>query len=555
MDRRDVVLATGLVVTALLLQFPAVLWGIPGTKATNNALRILNGDVPYRDFWTMYAPGHFYVGAALFKLFGIHAWVQGIASHLFVALDAAVLFVITRRLGLERRLALLVGAALVAMLWGHTELSAYETVLLFLLLALDRVICYLHGRGTRQLVNAGLLLGVAAWFKHDVAFHVASGIAGGLLVAWLMGASRRPDHWVSPTGLLVRLVGGALAGAVPMLLYLAWSAGPEAWRDLIVFPATDFRVVRGEPYPSLLPDWQGLITWIKEPGNLPLALHLSQQLPAWVHANVLQGVIVVAAVVLVLARRTLAPVALAVSAICVACMPLFWASAHVQHNTNFWSLWIFAVLLGTLVWTRTDTRTRHRVIVASLFVMVTGSLLVRPARRVAEIAYRWPGHRTLDFPSVRGIRVPRAQYEVYQPIVGFIRQHVPESEPVYAGLTRHDSIVINNQSFAFLAGRPVASRYNELHPGIVDREEVQREIIADLDRHAVRCAVLWDFGWPAATMDAILADRRRQIPELGSTLLDEYFRREFEEVGRYGEYVLLWRKGDPVPSRDDKPSP
>jgi hypothetical protein len=541
-----------LIAAGLLVQVPAVLWGIPGSKATNNAIRILRGDVPYRDFWTMYAPGHFYLGAALYQVFGIHAWVQALASHVFVALDAALLFVITRRLGLERRLAWLVGASLVGMLWGHLELSAYETVLLFLLLALDRVLAYLHGRGARQLVIAGLLLGVAACFKHDVAFHVASGTTAGLVAAWFLLAERRPDHWLSPAGLVLRLAGGAVAAAAPMLIYLAWNAGPDAWRDLIVFPATDFRVVRGEGYPSLFPDWRGVLTFAGNPRDLSLAVHLSRQLPTWVYANVLQGAIVAGVVVLVRTRRILAPIAAATTAICVACMPLFWASAHVQHNTNFWTLWIFAVLLGTLVWTRADPRMRRRAILASLFVAVTGSLLVGPARRVAEIGYRWPDSRTLDFPAVRGVRVARSQYEVHQPIITFIRQHVPESEPIYAGLMRHDSVVINNQSFSFLAGRPPATRYNELHPGVVDREEVQREIIADLDRHQVRCAVLWDFGWPPALMDSILAERRRRIPELGATLLDEYFRREFQPIGRYGEYVLVWRKGGVVPSPPER---
>jgi len=102
--------------------------------------------------------------------------------------------------------------------------------------------------------------------------------------------------------------------------------------------------------------------------------------------------------------------------------------------------------------------------------------------------------------------------------------------------------------FYYLAGRDVASRYNELHPGITDRAEVQREIIADLERRGVRCAVLWNFGWPAATLDSIVAERRRHLPELGATLLDEYFRQRFREVARHGEYVIVWRRDSALTS-------
>jgi len=40
------------------------------------AQRVLEGDIPYRDFWTLYAPGQFYAVAGLFKLFGSSVLVE-----------------------------------------------------------------------------------------------------------------------------------------------------------------------------------------------------------------------------------------------------------------------------------------------------------------------------------------------------------------------------------------------------------------------------------------------------------------------------------------------
>src|SRR5262245_48132784 len=62
--------------------------GIPAVGAQ----RILHGELPYRDFWTMYAPGSFYLLAALFKLFGSHLTVARAGGDLIVSLAAPLVF-------------------------------------------------------------------------------------------------------------------------------------------------------------------------------------------------------------------------------------------------------------------------------------------------------------------------------------------------------------------------------------------------------------------------------------------------------------------------------
>ena len=150
--------------------------------------------------------------------------------------------------------------------------------------------------------------------------------------------------------------------------------------------------------------------------------------------------------------------------------------------------------------------------------------------------------RALDLPGTSGIRLPARQHAVYAPIVALIRERVPPDEPIHVALARHDAVVIGDPSFYFLADRPAATRYHELHPGIVDRPDVQREMIASLERDRVRAVVVWNFGWSPARLDAILADRRRALPAIGATLLDGYLRTHFARIARHGEYDLLWRR-------------
>ncbi len=536
-----------IVAAGMLLQLPELFWGLPGGKAINNATRILDGDVPYRDFWTMYAPGHFYLGALLFKLFGVHLWVTGVATQLLTVAAAALIFTIARRVGVRAAPAAWAAAAFVMVLWHPApELNSYRTVLPLLFLAIDRVVRYVQGQSPRDLFIAGAWCGVGAWFKHDVAFHVSLGTVAGLVAAWVLSPAERRDGWVGPSGIIVRVAAGALLAALPMIAFLAWAAWPEVWQDLIVFPATDFRVVRGEAYPSLLPRWRWIATWLADPLSPVRIARMVESFSLWIEANVPQVVFLVGLFVVVRTRRTAAPAHLALALVALAMMPLFWASAHVQQNTHFRSLWLLSLLLGALVWVQTPRASTLRRLTTPLLLVQTAALLMGLVQSVAEIAYFWPGHRTLTVPTAAGVRLPGPSYDIYQPIATFVRAHVPETERIYAGLVRHDAVVISNQVFYYLAGRRVASRYNELHPGITDRPEVQREIIADLERYQVRCAILWDFGWPEATLNTIITERRRHLPELGATLLDDYFRQHFREIGRYGEYVLVWRKDVPL---------
>ncbi|HMG36120.1 MAG TPA: hypothetical protein VKM94_19445, partial [Blastocatellia bacterium] len=62
------------------------------------AERVLNGEVPYRDFLYNYTPGVLWLNAALMKLFGVSLLTVNFALFAFKLGALIVLFVIARRL-------------------------------------------------------------------------------------------------------------------------------------------------------------------------------------------------------------------------------------------------------------------------------------------------------------------------------------------------------------------------------------------------------------------------------------------------------------------------
>jgi hypothetical protein len=81
---------------------------------------------------------------------------------------------------------------------------------------------------------------------------------------------------------------------------------------------------------------------------------------------------------------------------------------------------------------------------------------------------------------------------------------------------------------------------------------VQQEIIDAIERHRVRCVVIWRFGWSDAVLDEIKAHNMAAIAGLGNTHLDTYIAETFEVLGQYGEYDLMWRKGAARPKVEEQ---
>ncbi len=282
MKRADTGLMILIAVVGTLFLATGLLHGLPAMKAVVGADCILRGDMPYRDFWTMYAPGQFYAVAALFALFGREFMVQGAVAVLLGGVSAAVFFRILRRLDVGRWTGAALAVAFLAMIrTPGPELTSYPPALLLILLSLDRIVSYLRGAGPGPLFRAGLMLGAAAIFKHDVAAYVAMGFAVSIILGWFALTSRRPAAWIHPARSISRVACGAILVALPVVVWLGVVSGKEAWQHLIVFPLTDFPEVRGEGYPSLIPALTGLSIFLESPIPPAAALHVLRRLSPW----------------------------------------------------------------------------------------------------------------------------------------------------------------------------------------------------------------------------------------------------------------------------------
>jgi hypothetical protein len=549
MDRRDRIRCALVALLVLALLLPGACFGTSPSrsKAVVGAARVFAGEVPYRDFWTMYAPGQFYALAAAWRVFGRELIIAAILTCALHAAAASLLYGIARQLAASVR-----AAAAIALAFGLSrfqvcpEFGSYPPALLLILGALGCLADRWRGGASARELQAGVLLGFAAWFKHDVAAYAAAAAILGAFAARALG-----DREVRPWRALARVAAGALAGAAPAAVFVALAAGADAWQDLIAFPGGDFRAVRGEAYPQL-PYFASIQGWLERPTSLVEARDAGNAVRAWILCVAPELAFAAGAWLAARYHRALEPRELAAAATLLAAIPFFWLAAHVQQNTHLTSMAVASLLLAAL-WCASAAIPRAWKRAVLLLALFHAAGLALDA---GEEVYVMKNHvaRSVPFglPGTSGVRVlPRARGEVGE-IAEFVRANVPEGEPIHCGLWRHDAVVISDPRFYFLADRPSATRYHELHPGVTDREGVQREMVEEIERSGMRCAVLWRFGWPDERLDAIAARRKAALPDCGSPLLDRYFRERFETVMERGELVVVWRKDAPPPAVPDR---
>ncbi|HPC78274.1 MAG TPA: glycosyltransferase family 39 protein, partial [bacterium] len=214
------------------------------------ASRILKGDIPYRDFWTMYAPGQFYTVAFLFKIFGENLFVSRVYSATVNLLIVLLVYFIVKKVS-DERLALLsmVLSTLWMGGWGLFYSSPTPSGTFWSLLGIYFVIDFLSTEKVSSLFTGGIITGIGAIFRHDIGGYtfIASTIVI-LFYAYLKISDRSIKDTIKLWG---RYLAGTVAGFLPFAIYFLVNVPfGEIIYDLIIFPGKVFLRVRDLPYPG-----------------------------------------------------------------------------------------------------------------------------------------------------------------------------------------------------------------------------------------------------------------------------------------------------------------
>ena len=213
------------------------------------AMRVLRGELIYRDFFTVVTPFSYYTVAWLFKAFGEQLMVlrwAALATGVGIAFTALL---ITRRIAAWPFAA---AAALMTTVWGWFLVApnfySWEAAL-FSLIALA---CYVYGSPSpRWLIAAGIATGVTAMTKQNIGAYTAAGL---FVTIW---ASRIYDDRWDANGRIkmsAQFIAGMCVPVIPTLLWLIVAgAAPYLYESWIYYPLAKYPERFSRPFPGFFP--------------------------------------------------------------------------------------------------------------------------------------------------------------------------------------------------------------------------------------------------------------------------------------------------------------
>ena len=213
------------------------------------AMRVLRGELIYRDFFTVVTPFSYYTVAWLFKAFGEQLMVlrwAALATGVGIAFTALL---ITRRIAAWPFAA---AAALMTTVWGWFLVAPNFYSWEAALLSLIALACYVYGSPSpRWLIAAGIATGVTAMTKQNIGAYTAAGL---FVTIW---ASRIYDDRWDVNGRIkmsAQFIAGMCVPVIPTLLWLIVAgAAPYLYESWIYYPLAKYPERFSRPFPGFFP--------------------------------------------------------------------------------------------------------------------------------------------------------------------------------------------------------------------------------------------------------------------------------------------------------------
>lgn len=487
--------------------------------------RVAGGDLPYLDFWTMYAPGFYYLVAIVGDIFGNSIMVFRVMLNLIVLVGIFAILNIGRQIH-QNLYGIL--PAFLALTWFSGYFLYGKAIPVALTLSFISILFFMNYFNTervRSLVFAGITTGFIAFFRHDFGAYLF--ISQSIVFLTVSSLSDRDNQ--SDRKNILKYWGGLAAVALPLGIYFVSTVGfDNLYLHLIDMPANIFAEYRSLPLPFPFETVSGSMGGkLKE-----IVFSLLFYMPPVIFLITLVRLVKAGKSKNIQSKsKNIRSKSNILSMLMMISGMLMYNQALVRSDAeHLLPSIIFAVILlpGIFQDIKINKLRILLTISAALFIMFLPSL--KKAQTLSNI-YLSSNSYILTAEKASGVSVEAEWGKNFDDMIHYIQSTVPAGENIYVGNSSHDIILLNEIMIYYIADRPSATRYHELHPGVSTTEIVQKEMIEELKSNSVKYIVISDFE--------AAAEPNKSSISSGVFLLDKYILENYIEIKSFGEYKIL----------------
>lgn len=488
------------------------------------ATRIMDGEIPYRDFWTLYSPGVFYALAGVFKIFGISLNVFRIFSITVLSSTVCCIYWIIKRTcsGIFG-----IFAFLLSIFWLKSYLVYNRPGQLAIL---SYIVCsislfnFLNTESIGWLVTTGILSGLVCIFRQDFGVYVFCSLVSTIFLKYFTDTKKEKlgGQKIFKDGLYFTY--GLLAVILPVFTFFIFSSpANEFVYDLLIFPVSIYPRVRVLPMPKI--SVENLIFYI------PVIVFL------------LSGLKILSSFHKAASRDNIFWLSLFFLISGLGFM--FYTSIRIDFShllpTMIPAIILFILFLYDFI--KKNLSRNYYIFETSVcvFTFLILFCLLKPSFKAYGktqdfLFLREPEYRKkkIDIARASGFYNNSEAAQSAFLAIKYIQKKVDKSEKIFVGNLRHDKVVFSDVLFYFLSNRKSATKYYELHPGLTNTKKIQEAIINDLNKKDVRYVVLW-----SGSEDA--EEPNESSKSSGITELDDFIHKNYKFETKFGYYTIMSR--------------
>lgn len=499
---------------------------------------VFRGKLPYKDFWTMYGPGSFYLASFLFSVFEPSDFLVRAIGIISKSTIVALIFLSITRLA-NKSLAL-AGSAIILGMLIELRQDAFP-VFPAIALALGAIIFLEQGLDSRpkNFAAAGVCTGLAACFRHDMGFYLALAATLSIFLDFIFISPETKKKqariiFAKKMGLYVL---GILSIDLPVVGFFIHSVPlSDLYENLILIPSSIYPGMRHLPWPGL----DGIKGVLSHPGDITQFV---------VYVPFLVCIPIIVSDIFQpkgidnppdSLGKSVRPVSFFLLITSCTCL-LFTLKGLIRvsaiHMVQSLTLSVPLILISL---SRRNWKNRPKTILILISLIPSLALLVSlsiPGFKttkdgIKELAFSKANLITrCTNPSLPTLRCTSTDHDYINAAI-YVREHTTSDDRIYVGVGRHDKIFINAVAFYFFSERQPVTKWYELHPGIQTQARIQAEMISEMENNPPKMIIL-DERWDK------VEEPNLSKTSSGVNLLDDYLKNKYAEKIRFGPIRIL----------------